>query len=72
MIKSLLVKVKEESGKVSAKLKIQKTKMMVFSPITSWQFNGKKKKQTVTEFILLDSKIPMGGPVGMKLKDACS
>ena len=73
MIKSLLVKVKEESEKVSAKLKIQKTKMMVFSPITSWQFNGKKKKkETMTEFILLDSKIPMGGTVGMKLKDACS
>ena len=54
--KSLLMKVKEESEKVVLKLNIQKTKIMAFSPIISWQLGGEKVK-TVTNFIFLDSKI---------------
>ena len=50
--KSLLLKVKEESGKAGLKLSIQKTKIMASSPITSWQVDG----ETVTDFILLGSK----------------
>ena len=53
-LKSLLVKVKEESEKVGLKLNIQKTKIMVFSPITSWQIDG-ETMETVSDFIL-------GGP----------
>ena len=71
MIKSFLLKVKEESGKVGLKLRIQKKKSMVSSPITLWQFDG-KKMETLTDFIFLGSKITMDGTVGMKLKDACS
>ena len=51
--KSLLMKVKEESEKVGLKLIIQKTKIMAFGPITSWQIDG----ETVTDFIFLGSKI---------------
>ena len=51
-LKSLLMKVKEESGKVDLKLNIQKTKIMVSSPVTSWQING----ETVADFIFLWSK----------------
>ena len=50
-LKSLLMKVKEESGKVSLKLNIQKTKIMASSPITSWQIDG-KTKETVTDYFL--------------------
>ena len=50
-LKSLLMKVKEESGKVGLKLNIQKTKTMAFSPITSWQIDG-ETVETVTDFIL--------------------
>ena len=56
-LKSLLMKVKEESEKVALKLNIQKTKIMAFSPITSWQIDG----ETVTDFIFLDSKITVDG-----------
>ena len=50
-IKSLLMKVKEESEKVGLKLNIQKTKIVAFSPITSWQIDG-ETMETVTDFIL--------------------
>ena len=53
-VKSLLMKVKEESGKVGLKLNIQKTKIMVSSPITSWQIDG----ETMADFIFLGPKIP--------------
>ena len=55
-LKSLLMKVKEESEKADLKLNIQKTKIMASGPITSWQKDGETMK-TVTEFIVLDSKI---------------
>ena len=55
-LKSLLMKVKEESGKVGLKLNIQKIKIMVSGPITSWQIDG-KTMETVTDFIFLGSKI---------------
>ena len=55
-LKSLLMKVKEESEKVGLKLNLQKTKIMPSSPITSWQVNG-KKMETLTDFIFLGSKI---------------
>ena len=55
-LKSLLMKVKVESEKVGLKLNIQKTKIMASSPITSWQIDG-KTMETVTDFILGDSKI---------------
>ena len=55
-LKSLLMKVKEESEKVGLKLNIQKTKIMVSSPITSWQIDG-ETMETVTAFILGGSKI---------------
>ena len=54
-LKRLLMKVKEESGKVGLKLNIQKTKIMASSPITSWQIDG-EKMETVTDFIFLGSK----------------
>ena len=55
-LKSLLMKVKEESEKVGLKLNIQKTKIMASSPITSWQIDG-ETVETVAEFIFLGSKI---------------
>ena len=59
-LKSLLMKVKEESEKVGLKLNIQKTKIMASGPITSWQING-KKVETVADFIFLSSKISADG-----------
>ena len=56
-LKSLLMKVKEESEKVGLKLNIQKTKIMASGPITSWQIDG----ETVADFILGGSKITAGG-----------
>ena len=55
-LKSLLIKVKEESEKAGLKFNILKTKIMAFSPITSWQIDGENVK-TVSDFIFLDSKI---------------
>ena len=55
-LKSLLIKVKEESEKVGLKLNIQKTKIMASSPISSWQIGG-ETMETVSDFIFLDSKI---------------
>ena len=66
-LKSLLMKVKEESEKVGLKLNIQKTKITASGPITSWQIDG-ETMETVTDFILGGSKIT----AAMKLKDTCS
>ena len=70
-LKSLLMKVKEESEKVGLKLNIQKTKVMTFGPITSWQIDG-EAMETVTEFILGVPKSLQMMTVAMKFKDACS
>ena len=59
-LKSLLVKVKEESEKAGLKLNIQRTKIMTSSPITSWQIDG-ETMETVTDFIFLSSKITADG-----------
>ena len=65
------MKVKEESGKVGLKLKIQKTKIMASCPITSWQIDG-ETVETVSDFIFLGSKITAMVTAAMKLKDAYS
>ena len=70
-LKSLLMKVKEESGKVGLKFNIQKTKIMASTPITSWQIEG-ETMETVTDFIFLGSKSLQMVTAAMKLKDACS
>ena len=67
-LKNILMKVKEESEKAGLKLNIQKTKIMVSGPITSWEIDG----ETVSEFIFLGSKITADGDCAMKLKDSCS
>ena len=59
-LKSLLMKVKEESEKAGLKLNIQKTKIMASSPTTLWKIDG-KKMGTVTDFIFLGSKITVDG-----------
>ena len=69
-LKTLLMKVKEESGKDDLKLSINKTKIMASRPITSWQIDG-EKMETVADFIFLGSKITTVTAV-MKLKDTCS
>ena len=66
-LKSLLVKVKEESEKVGLKLNIQKTKIMASSPITSWQIDG-KTVETVADFIFLSSKITVDGDCSHETK----
>ena len=66
-LKSLLMKVKEESKKADLKLNIQKTKIMVPSPITSWQIDG-ETMETVTDFIFLGSKITMDGDCSPEIK----
>ena len=66
-LKSLLMKVKEESEKVGLKLNIQNTKIMASSPITSWQIDG-ETMETVTDFIFLGSKITVGGDCRHKIK----
>ena len=70
-LKSLLMKVKEESEKVGLKLNIQKTKIMASGPTTSWQIDG-GKVETVADFIFLGSKITADVIAAMKLKDAYS
>ena len=70
-LKSLLMKVKEESEKVDLKLNIQKTKIMASGPITSWQIDG-ETVQTVSDFISLAPKSLQMVSAAMKLKDACS
>ena len=66
-LKSLLMKVKEESEKAGLKLKIQKTKIMESSPITSWQIDG-ETMETVTDFIFLHSKITSDGNCSHEIK----
>ena len=66
-LKSLLMKVKEESEKVGLKLNIQKTKIMAFGPITSWQRDG-ETAETVAEFILGGSKITADGNCSHEIK----
>ena len=66
-LKSLLMKVKEESEKVGLKLNIPKTKIMASAPITSWQKDG-ETMETVTDFIYLSSKIPSDGDCSHKIK----
>ena len=63
-LKSLLMKVKVESGKVGLKLNIQKTKIMAFGPITSWEIDG----ETVSDFILGGSKITADGDCSHEIK----
>ena len=66
-LKSLLLKVKEESEKVGLKLNIQKTKIMASGPITSWQIDG-ETTETVTDFISLSSKITADGDCSHEIK----
>ena len=66
-LKNLLMKVKEESKKAGLKLNFQKTNIMVFSPITSWQTDG-ETMETVTDFIFLGSKITAGGDCSHEIK----
>ena len=66
-LKSLLMKVKEESKKIGLKLNIQKTKIMASSPITSWQIDG-EAMETVTDFILGDSKITADGDCSHEIR----
>ena len=66
-LKSLLMKVKEESEKAGLKLKIEKMKIMVSSPITSWQIDG-RLRETVTDFIFLGSKITADGDYSHEIK----
>ena len=66
-LKSLLMRVKEESEKVGLKLNIQKTKIMASGPITSWQIDG-ESVETVSDFILGGSKITAGGDCSHEIK----
>ena len=70
-LKSLLMKVKEESEKTGLKLSIQKTKIMASSPITSWQIDGKQWKQWLTLIFWAPKSLQMV-IAAMKLKDTCS
>ena len=70
-LKSLLMKVKEESEKVDLKLNIQKIKIMASGPITSWQIDGEQWKQWETLFWGAPKSLQMV-TAAMKLKDACS
>jgi len=66
-LKSLLIKVKEESEKVGLKFNIQKSKIMASGPIASWQIDG-ETVETVTDFIVLDSKITADGDWNHEIK----
>ena len=66
-LKSLLMKVKEESQKVGLKLNIQKTKIMASGPITSWQIDG-ETMETVTDLIFFGSKITADGDCSHEIK----
>ena len=66
-LKSLLMKVKEESEKAGLKLNIQKTKIMASGPITSWQIDG-ETMETVSDFIFLSSKITADGDCSHEIK----
>ena len=69
-LKSILMKVKEESEKVGLKLNIQKTKIMASGPIPSWKIDG-ETLETVSDFIFLGSKITVDVTAAVKLKDTC-
>ena len=69
-LKSLLMKVKEESDKAGLKLNIQKTMILASSPITSWQIDG-ETMETVTDFIFLAPKSLQMVTIAMKWEDAC-
>src|SRR5574337_150979 len=66
-VKSLLMKVKEESEKVGLKINIQKTKIMAFSPITSWKIDG-ETVETVSDFLFWGSKITVDGDCSHEIK----
>ena len=66
-VKSLLMKMKEDSEKTGLKLNIQKTKIMASDPITSWEIDG-ETMETVTDFIFLDSKITADGDCSHEIK----
>ena len=70
-LKSLLMKVKEDSEKVGLKLNVQKTKIMASGPITSWEIDG-KTVETVSDFIFWGSEITADGDCSHELKDAYS
>jgi len=70
-LKSLMMKVKEESEKVGLKFNIQKTKIMASSPMTSWQIDG-ETMETVTDFIFWGSKITADGDCSHEIKNTCS
>ena len=70
-LKSLLMKVKEESEKVGLKLNIQKTEIMASGPITLWHIDGEKVK-TVSDFIFLSSKITADSDCSHEMKNHCS
>ena len=70
-LKCLLMKVKEENGKVGLQLNIQKTKIMASGPISSWEVDG-ERVETVSDFIFLSSRIIADGDCSMKLKDVYS
>ena len=70
-LKSTLMKVKEESEKAGLKFNIQKTKIMAFTPLTSWQIEG-EKVEVVTNFIFLGSKITVDSDCSHEIKDTCS
>ena len=70
-LKSLLMKVKEESGKVGLNINIQKTKIMASGPITSWEIDG-ETVETVSDFICGGSKITADGDCSHEIKDAYS
>ena len=70
-LKSLLMKVKEESGKIGLKLNIQKMKIMASGPITSWEIDG-ETVETVSDFILGGSKITADGDCNHEIKNGCS
>ena len=73
-LKSLLMKLKEESKKFGLKLNIQKTKVMASGPITSWQIDEEIVEivETLSDFVFLGSKSTAVGDCSHKLKDACS
>ena len=69
-LKNLLMKVKQESEKTGLKLNIQKTKIMISGPITSWQIDG-ETMEIVTDFVFLGSKTTTDGYHSQKLKETC-
>ena len=70
-LKSLLMRVKEESEKTGLRLNIQKSKIMATGPITSWQMGG-EKVEALTDFLFLDSKITVDSDCRHEIKRPCS